>query len=319
MGRKTAVVMNPSPIHLTTSDIQTISQQYDISVVKTKLLHGGHANINYLLQTDADDYVLTLFNDDSFAEIVKLARLLVWLAKYHVVTTSLLPATSGEWVTKYHNKPILVKKYIAGQIYPALDEIMLRQVGGEMARLHRVPPPDFLPRQHRNYLLYPLLIQNSVNPQYGSWLGQEIEAFQQQLLPKLPRGLIHGDIFSGNILFVDQSLQAIIDFEIACHDYLLLDIGMAIVGTCVEETAVSLSKVHALLSGYQQIRPLEADELTSLQQFVVHAAVVTSTWRFWKHNLDIYNLPQKTWYQQMVDIAEGTRAIKQETFLAYTS
>ncbi|MCK5222230.1 MAG: hypothetical protein KAR14_11670, partial [Candidatus Aminicenantes bacterium] len=78
---------------------------------------------------------------------------------------------------------------------------------------------------------------------------------------------------------------------------------------------IILPKVRALVKGYQMIRMLENAEREILQLFVEYAALATSSWRFWKYNIDtpITELSQR--YIEMANIAKAAGAISNEKFM----
>jgi len=126
--------------------------------------------------------------------------------------------------------------------------------------------------------------------------------------------LVHGDIFYDNVLFEDENLKAILDFEDVSRIYKIYDLGMAVVGICTEEANIVIKKVRALIDGYQEIRLLEEIEKDSLQLCIEWAAILTSTWRFWKYNIDLPEKDKSEKYMQMVSIAKNASAIPKEEF-----
>ena len=113
-----------------------------------------------------------------------------------------------------------------------------------------------------------------------------------------------------------KKFKALIDFEEACQYYKVFDLGMAVVGLCTEESKVRLPKVRSLVNGYQEIRVLEEAEKEFLPLFIEYAAIATSSWNFWKYNIDtpIAELSGKHW--KMVNIAMDASAIPGEIFMS---
>ena len=146
-------------------------------------------------------------------------------------------------------------------------------------------------------------------------MAQKYEILSNEIPPGLPRGLIHGDLFYGNVLFAGKTFKAIIDFEDACQYYQVFDLGMAAVGLCTEDFIVSMTKVRSLVGGYQKNKVLAEQEKEALQLFIEYAAIATSSWRFWKYNIDwpIAEKAGKHW--EMVKIAKAVRAIPQAKFM----
>lgn len=67
------------------------------------------------------------------------------------------------------------------------------------------------------------------------WLFRFLKTRLDRIRPSilhsdLPKGIVHGDVFSDNALFLNGRLVAIIDWEEVCEDSLLIDVGMTICG-----------------------------------------------------------------------------------------
>jgi len=217
-------------------------------------------------------------------------------------------------------KPVMLKDYIEGQVVEQLDETMLSQVGRQVARLNQIPSPDYLPTNHPyGRQLFPRVVGLNIDAKYESWLAEEIDYLEQHITANLPRGLIHGDLFYDNLLFDPLSdmpggFKAIIDFEEACHYHLIFELGMGMVGACVNDITVDLDKARALVDGYQQVRPLAQIEKESLQLFVRYAAVATSYWRFNKYNIEESSEDRAGHHWQMVQIAKEVAEISTTRF-----
>ena len=127
--------------------------------------------------------------------------------------------------------------------------------------------------------------------------------------------MIHGDLFYDNVITEQGKFKAIIDFEEACYYYLIFDIGMSILGLCLDKGVLNLVKVKSLINGYQSIRPLQSEEKGKLKFFVEYAAIATSKWRFWKYNIDVPNKKLKDKHWEMVNIAKNINSINNKNFI----
>ena len=108
--------------------------------------------------------------------------------------------------------------------------------------------------------------------------------------------------------------KAIIDFEEACNYHLIFELGMGILGTCVNDITVDLNKARSFVDGYQQVRSLAQIEKESLQFFVRYAAVATSYWRFNKYNIEEPNEDRAGHHWQMVRISNEVAEISTTSF-----
>ena len=109
-------------------------------------------------------------------------------------------------------------------------------------------------------------------------LDATIEAELDWLLPRwparLPRGVIHADLFPDNVFFLGDRLSGIIDFYFACNDWLAYDIAICLNAWCFEpDFSFNVTKSQALLKGYSSVRQLEPDERASLPVLARGAAL----------------------------------------------
>jgi homoserine kinase type II len=291
-------------------DVQEIIRFYGLTIKNFKAIEGGAENSSYLLRSEHGSYILTVFNGKEWTDVIRLGKLLNYLDENKFKTTKLVPRLDGANVTNFQHMPVMIKSYIRGKIHENLTEVMLRQTGEALARLHEIPPPDDLPLTHPyGRQLFSKVIGKGIDLDYESWLANKQRYLKEQLPKSLPRGLIHGDLFHDNILFKGNELQAIIDFEDACNYYLVFDIGMGILGQCTDGITVSLEKAKEFVAGYQQVRPLEKMGRENLQIFVEYAAIATSYWRFWYYHIYLPTPDKQQEHRKMMRIADRVSAI----------
>jgi len=297
------------------NEIHEISSKYELKVIDYEPIEEGEGNSSYLVRTNQKQYVLTVFEIEHI-RVVNLSKLLRLLEEYEFPTTRIQKSANGDAITSFQGKPVLIKQYIAGQVIIDLDENMVGQVGAAIARLHKIPNPDYLPDQLAYGLqTFPTIMRKGIDLKYENWLAQRYEILTKEKPSGLPRGLIHGDVFYDNVLFEGKTFKALIDFEDACHYYKVFDLGMAVVGLCTEDFKVGLTKVHSLVGGYQNIRVLEEKEKEALQLFIEYAAIAMSSWRFWKYNIDAPTAEKSDKHWEMVKIAKAARAIPKAKFM----
>jgi len=298
------------------SDIREIVSSYDLTMVDYERIAPGATNSHYLLRAQQGSYVLTVFDDKTLAQTVEQGRLLSLLKEHVFPTTRPLLAVNGKMAIMHKTGPVMMKEYVAGEVYRYPDKTMLHQVGTTMAELHEVPCPGFLSRrQPYGVQKFSSIQGQKIDTEYEGWIAERLPYLEQQKPQGLPRGLIHGDIFYDNVLFEGTRLAAIIDFEdVACEDK-VFDLGMGIVGLCRKGQGVVLEKAQALVKGYAQIRELEEEEKRALQLYVEYAAATVSCWRYWKYRIDAPSVENADKHWQMVRVAEGVQSIPKARFL----
>jgi len=297
------------------NEIQKITNKYQLEITNFEPIEQGAGNSNYLLNTEQEKYILTVFEIEPI-RVVNMCKVLVILERHAFPAPRIHKLPNGDLLSNIRGKPLLMKPYLTGQVVKNLDEDQGKQLGRALARLHEIPAPDDLPDQH-GYMLkeYPHVIKMGNNKDYICWLAFRYQDLVDKIPSGLPKSLIHGDLFFDNVLFEGDLFKAILDFEDVCHYYKAFDIGMAIVGLYREGPGVTLSKVNSFIRGYQEIRRLKREERESLQTFTEFAAILTSAWRYWKHNIDTPDAKKSNKYLEMVNLAKEIAAIPKTIFL----
>ena len=295
-------------------EIQEIAGRYELQIISYEPIEQGAGNTNYLLNTYHGKYILTVFEIEP-SRVAYISKVLLLLEKHEYPAPRLQKLASGEVLTNYREKSVLVKPYITGYVEAEIDDEKAKQVGLAMAKLHEIPVPDYLPEQHSYVeITYPKFMEQEIDRNYNAWVEQRYRYITEKLPSQLPVGLVHGDLFYDNVLFENENFKAIIDFEDACRIYKIYDLGMAVVGICTEGKNIDIKKVRAFVDGYQEVRLLEEIEKDSLKLCIEWAAILTSAWRFWKYNIDMPDADKSEKYMQMVHIAKNASAIPKEEF-----
>jgi homoserine kinase type II len=298
-------------------DVQDISGRYNLTLVNYESIADGGANTNYLVHTPLGRCVLTVFEEQTFDQVVKLGQLLQLLQAQAYPTPVPLLASNRARVLLYKDKPVMMKAYVEGAVVRNLSVEMLHQAGVALAELHQIPLPDCVSsRAPYGARKLQYLVGHNLDSRYETWLVQQLADYAQHKPIDLPHGLIHGDLFYDNVLFAGQRLQAILDFEEVSCDDLVFDLGMGIVGLCRIGGRVILEKARALVQGYEQVRALEARERRVLQMCVVYAAATVSCWRYWKYHIAEPDETRAVKYRQMVQVAKRIQRIPQDEFSA---
>lgn len=289
---------------LSKQDIEALMREFvEDDIVSSKAMPGGAANSSFLVRTDVNTFILSVCNEKNFDQAQNLANLLHYLGRRCFPTTKIISSKCGERVTSYNGIPVILKEYLSGGVCGNPTSQMLFKLGTLIAQLHQISAPDYLPKRFPYGIeSFSQVISAFPESEYAKWLKEKQDFIQSGFLPELPTGLIHGDIFLDNVLFNEGNLVAIIDFEEACNYYKVFDLGMCIVGTCVENGSVSLDKAKNLLVGYESIRELGDMERNVLPLFSEYGAVATSFWRF-RHNFIINPQSRKDNYLEMVTVA----------------
>ena len=281
--------------------VEGLARRFGIEdVTGFSVMDGGSENTNYCVETHSGKYVLTLCDQKSLKHATDLASLLVYLTDHGIRTSRVVVPLEGPIVILHDQKPVMLKHHVDGDITANLTGNLLVQLGEEMARLHEIPAPSYLPKSFpygRSY--FPEVIDSNLDRAYIDWLSEKNRFLQKRIPQNLPKTLIHGDIFFDNLIVQGDQLMAIIDFEEACHYYRSFDLGMVIVGACRDRQGICFEKASRFIRGYENNVTLQSVERETLKVFAVYAAVATSFWRFRQYHV---RRPEPQFYDKHVEM-----------------
>jgi len=233
----------------------------------------GTENSNYLLHTSDSAFILTLYERRvEKTDLPFFLGLMEHLSKKGISCPLPVHRKDGAVIGQLAGRPAALITFLEGMWMRNPTASHCRQVGAALAEMH-LAADDF-----------PLSRPNALSPEGWAPLWEGCRERADEVLPgladelardfdditsrwptDLPSGIIHADLFPDNVFFLNGKLSGLIDFYFACNDLLAYDVATCLNAWCFEKDAsFNLTKGAALLSGYQSVRPLEADELEAL-------------------------------------------------------
>ncbi len=247
-------------------------------------IENGIENTNYRIKTSRGYFILTLFEELTVAELKPVFALLDYLHSCGLSVPRPQSNNRSNTLHTFNGKTTAFFNHLSGLSIEIPSLSQCYEVGLQLARLHvygcqynfqRCNNKDLKGCRSLFLKLKPYLKQSDINK-----ISAEL-AFQQQYANvKLPKGVIHADLFRDNILFANEKISGILDFYNSCHDYLLLDIAITINDWCIDNATVNCQKTECFLLGYQSVRNIEPLEKKLLPIFLRRASL-----RFWLSRL----------------------------------
>ncbi|MCB4823745.1 homoserine kinase [Roseicella aerolata] len=240
----------------------------------------GVENSNYALQTEAGDFILTLYEKRvDPRELPWFLGLMEHLAARGIDCPLPVKARDGQALRTLAGRPAAICTFLAGVWPRRVRPEHCAPLGAALARLH-LAGADFhevRPNGLGPAAWGPLLDRcrpggDAVQP----GLVAELDGALAGILATwpvpgaLPTGQIHADLFPDNVFFLDgpegkPRVSGLIDFYFACTDLLAYDIAVCLNAWCFEpDGSYNVTKAHALLSAYQRLRPLSEAERKAL-------------------------------------------------------
>ena len=277
---------------------------------------GGIENTNYFATTDQGEYVLTLFERLTHAELPFYLHLMRHLAQRGIPVPLPQADAAGEILFTLCGKPAAVVNKLRGKSELQPTPSHCATLGEMLARMH-LAGQDFAMQQPN---LRGLPWQNATAPLVYPYLAaQQLKLLQDELAHQnqvaaspayaaLPRGPVHADLFRDNVMFEGETLTGCFDFYFAGVDTWLFDLGVCLNdwAICHADGSHDAKRADALLAAYQRVRPLTDVERALLPDMVRAAAL-----RFWVSRLWDFYLPREASMLQAHDPTHFERVLQQ--------
>ncbi len=264
-------------------DLAAFVARYDIGEpIAFKGIAEGVSNSNFFLQTTKDRYILTVYEARAPREDLPFfIGLMDHLAAHGFTCPRPVRMNNGEALADIAGKPAALVSYLDGLSVKKPTAAHCEAAGRSMAELHLAGRGFGMVRPN------PLSVggwralaeasgprADRISPGLSTRIADEV-AFHEVHWPNgLPSGIIHADMFPDNVFFLLGQCSGVIDFYFAANDAFAFDLAVGLNAWCFEQDAsFNLTKGQALLSGYEQVRRLEADEVTALPLLARGAAL----------------------------------------------
>ncbi|MCU6432394.1 homoserine kinase [Undibacterium sp. Jales W-56] len=279
-------------------DLRPWMRQFPLGqALAIKGIASGIENSNFFITTESGEFVLTIFENLSFAQLPFYLKLMRHLADRGVLVPAPIANDQGELVVALHGKPAAIVSKLEGssQMSPAPSHCA--EVGTMLARMH-LAAQDFELRQPN---LRGLDWWNATTPVVLPFLSDanqhllRAEMHYQETFAStaiyrgLPNGPVHADLFRNNVMFDGDRLTGFFDFYFAGCDTWIFDVAVTVNDWCIEVATGALdeARVTALLAAYHAVRPFSEGERTAWQPMLRAAAL-----RFWLSRLYDFYLPR---------------------------
>lgn len=255
-------------------------------------ISAGVQNSNFFVTTTLGRYVLTLFESIPRAELPYFLYLMAHLAHHGLPVPAPIANRDNEYLGTLSGRPAALVARLPGRSVIDPTDAHCARVGAMLAGLHLAG------------LSYG---RKQDNPRGPAWraataarLKGHLPADEQALLDaelafqagqdfnRLPRGVVHADLFRDNILWDGEHIGGVIDFYFAGHDALLYDVAVTVNDWCVDpDGEIIASRAAALLQAYNAERAFNAPEHAAWPTMLRAAAL-----RFWLSRAEDKYLPK---------------------------
>ena len=266
-------------------DISSINNQFEIEkIIDFNGITKGIENTNYLLKTKKNKFILTIFEKRVLnKEIPFFMRLMEILNGSNINCPKPLKNKNGSYLIKLRNKTACIVSFLNGKDKIKLNSKNCFAVGKMIAKIHQATKSIKISRKNSMGIkeLGPLLKSIKFKSKRFSnlqkFLTNNLKDIKKKWPSRLPKGIIHGDLFIDNIFFKKDNLSGVIDFYFAANDYFMYEIAICINALCFDHKnsifKINKQKINELIKGYESVKKISFKEKKSLNILCRGAAI----------------------------------------------
>jgi homoserine kinase type II len=239
----------------------------------------GRVNTSFHVWSGGERLFLRVCEDRSDADVTFEAEVQRFLHAARFPVPRPLAAAGGAPFVRVAGKQAMMFAYAPGEECSRDDAGpgRCRRVGEQLGRLHDLAAGftedrenPFGPPRVAGWL-------DAARPRAEGDAREALPLLEEELaraarLPAAPRGLVHGDLFRDNVLWIGDRVSAVLDWEMSCVAPFAWDLAIAVSAWCYTDRYDS-TRAAALLEGYRSRRRLDPDTAAALWAWARFAAL----------------------------------------------
>ncbi len=268
---------------ITDEELERFLARYDLGEpLAFKGIAEGIQNSNFLLETEAGRFILTVYERGVTAEeLPYFLDLMGYLAEAGFPSARPIPDREGVVLQQVRGKPVALAQFLPGLSARRPTVAQCRQAGEGLAWLHQAG--EGFPGRRVNDLGQAAWAglfagqegaAEALKPGLSKTIAADLAHLAARWPTDLPAGVIHADFFPDNVFFREGRFAAAIDFYFACDDAYAYDLAVTLNAWCFESSGeFNITAGKALLAGYEARRPLSEAERAALP-ILAHGAAM---------------------------------------------
>ena len=258
-------------------ELKYIENNFNIGKIRSfSGIKKGIENTNYLIKTKNKKIILTIFEKRvQKKDLPFFMNLMFGLSKYKIRCPEPVKNKKGKYLFKIKNKSACLVSFLQGKDKNNLNYRECFIVGKKVAQLHLASKKLNLYRKNDLSVNSwdPLLKKidkriNKLSRNLKNLMKNDLVDIRKKWPKKIPKGIIHSDLFIDNIFFNKGKFYGFIDFYFSANDFLAYELSTCINALCFNKKNNSFvldrRKSSQLLKGYESIRKLSLKEKNNL-------------------------------------------------------
>ncbi len=258
----------------------SIGEAYDLIGISD-----GIENTNYLLKTQQNEYIFTIFENIGDNNINQYLEFMNHLSNKGLLCPNVIKSNANTLFVSIRGKPSAIIEKLDGNSITNPDINHCGLIGDLLAKFHNYGSDfethltnsrDLTWCQQAYKKLAAVVSANQSNLICDAILIQK-----EMEKENLPIGTIHADLFKDNVLFNNDNVSGMIDFYYSCSGFLIYDLAVVMNDWCSDKEGVIIeAKANNLISSYNINR-----EIQDVEKLFWNHALISASLRFFLSRL----------------------------------
>jgi homoserine kinase type II len=304
--------------------IETCQGIYGMEVLETDPIYRGWLNLKWRIKTNKGNYLIKQFNKERFRKYSEEVLHFAYtqqekLYRHDIPCPKLFPIDDQYMLQSGYGERFMVMEFCEGSIVQpgTANELKMYHLGKATGKMHRVLNDGSISKKKKPEFIAPV-----VEERINYWLSVNKKAQRkgkQSIIPIIDRqiqltksikledftlqdtGWAHRDLFMDNILFQENEVSAILDFDRLKYDYPQLDVARAVISGCLSDNSLNVSAATAFMEGYKEEREVGSGYLKKALSLLWY---MESTWWI-EADMDEFKGPPVRFTAEMVWLGEN--------------
>lgn len=280
-------------------------------------ISSGFANLNFKLVTSKDRFLYRISTQQNTEMVLYEFSLMEILKKEEFLTAYIIERKDGNKRTSSPKGDIVIYEFKDGN-EPEINNETCREIAKGISKLNSIEGWNLLQKENavsiknaKNLISTFKFSINKYDDIY-TFFTEETNALYDALQIEVPKGFVHGDAFPDNTLFNGNVLSAIVDFEEACVDNLLFDIGITVNGFCIINNRLDFELFETFILEYNKTRLITDKEFELLHFYIRWGALAMVYWHLKNDLRNIIHEEQHARVLELIDRIKHYHSISKQ-------
>ena len=271
---------------LNQNDIEDILSNYTLGKLESfEGIKEGIENTNYFLLINKKKFILTIYEKRvKPKDLPFFSDLMSSLNKANFKCPAPILNNKNNTVTDFGGKKLMIVSFLDGKAKQNLSPANCKSIGLETAKMHELTknlkfkrPNDLSVLSWRKLFDAVKDECTKIHKDLPKLIEENLNDVEKNWPKKLPKGIIHADLFHDNIFFIKDKFSGVIDFYFSCEDYFAFEIAICFNALCFDglknNLSFNITKAKNFIDGYTSVRKLTNEERESIKVLSQGAAL----------------------------------------------